>query len=229
MNNIFEPLTLASGSHEAGSGQGCAMNVISWENGDKVITDYPACSDKYLATVVQHANDTLAGPDGILSPANSIIALDLGHATVGTTNHSLSQLELKVVYIRCTAFAARKTLHLDTTGMELATILAAEKWADDPTEENRILAAYAAQEGSFYPNAAYAASEKTNTHRAVESVHYRSASLLTNGLDRNESNQIRVSLAWELINLFKTLTGTTSPAIDETVVAYAVAKMRVTA
>ena len=32
--NITEPLRLATGSHAAGSGQGCAMNVISWENGD---------------------------------------------------------------------------------------------------------------------------------------------------------------------------------------------------
>jgi hypothetical protein len=29
--NITEPLRLATGSHKAGSGKGCAMNVISWE------------------------------------------------------------------------------------------------------------------------------------------------------------------------------------------------------
>lgn len=37
MNDILKPLQLAAGSHEEGSGMGCAMNVISWENGDTKI------------------------------------------------------------------------------------------------------------------------------------------------------------------------------------------------
>lgn len=45
---ITEPLRLAVGSHSAGSGKGCAMNVISWENGDSTITDLQAEWEKYL-------------------------------------------------------------------------------------------------------------------------------------------------------------------------------------
>lgn len=90
-HNITEPLQLAKGSHKAGSGRGCAMNVISWENGDVEITDYPLCSDPFLATLVQIMNDSVADPvTGLLSPENSMRVLDLGHQTVGTTSHRLS-------------------------------------------------------------------------------------------------------------------------------------------
>lgn len=85
MNDIFEPLVLSRGSHQAGSGKGCAMNVISWENGDTEITDFPECSDQTLARLVQQVNDTLAdNHTGLLSPENSLLVLELGHATVGT-------------------------------------------------------------------------------------------------------------------------------------------------
>ena len=49
---IDQPLRLATGSHKRGSGKGCAMNVISWENGDTQITDFPSCSDPMLARIV---------------------------------------------------------------------------------------------------------------------------------------------------------------------------------
>jgi hypothetical protein len=54
---ITEPLRLAAGSHKAGSGFGCVMNIISWENGDRVITDYPTCVDPTLAEMAQAIND----------------------------------------------------------------------------------------------------------------------------------------------------------------------------
>jgi hypothetical protein len=61
------------------------MNVISWENGDTEITDYPDCSDRVLAEMVQHVNDLLADPiTDLLSAEDSMTVLDLGHATVGT-------------------------------------------------------------------------------------------------------------------------------------------------
>ena len=66
--HITEPLRLAVGSHKAGSGRGCAMNVISWENGDTTITDLPGCADQVLARIVQRVNDTIcAHRDGDLS------------------------------------------------------------------------------------------------------------------------------------------------------------------
>lgn len=57
--NIDHPLRLAVGSHQAGSGKGCAMNLVSWENGDTTITDMPACVDPLLARIVQRVNDTI--------------------------------------------------------------------------------------------------------------------------------------------------------------------------
>jgi hypothetical protein len=64
------------------------MNVISYINGDAQITDFPACSARPLAALVQSCNDLLARPDGYLSPENSVIALDLGWQTIGTADVS---------------------------------------------------------------------------------------------------------------------------------------------
>jgi len=85
-DHITHPLRLARGSHQPGSGKGCAMNVISYINGDTHITDFPGCSAHPLAAFVQLCNDLLAGPDGYLSPENSLLALELGFHTVGTAD-----------------------------------------------------------------------------------------------------------------------------------------------
>src|SRR5438270_13666632 len=84
IDRITHPLRLAAGSHQPGSGKGCAMNVISYINGDTKITDYPDCSARPLARLVQSLNDRLAGADGFLSPEDSVLVLDLGWQTVGT-------------------------------------------------------------------------------------------------------------------------------------------------
>jgi hypothetical protein len=86
LERITHPLRLAKGSHQPGSGKGCAMNVISYINGDTHITDFPDCSARPLAAFVQLCNDLLAGPDDYLSPENSLLALELGWETVGTAD-----------------------------------------------------------------------------------------------------------------------------------------------
>ena len=86
LDRITNPLRLARGSHQPGSGKGCVMNVISYINGDEQITDFPATSARPLASFVQLCNDLLAGPDGYLSPENSLLVLDLGWLTVGTAD-----------------------------------------------------------------------------------------------------------------------------------------------
>ncbi len=60
------------------------MNAISYIEGDEEVTDFPATSARPLASFVQQCNDLLAGPDGYLSPEDSIAVLDLGWLTVGT-------------------------------------------------------------------------------------------------------------------------------------------------
>lgn len=86
LERITHPLRLARGSHHPGSAKGCAMNVISYINGDERITDFPATSARPLAAFVQLCNDQLAGPDGYLAPADAVVALDLGWLTVGTAD-----------------------------------------------------------------------------------------------------------------------------------------------
>ena len=84
LDRIVHPLRLARGSHQPGSGKGCAMNAISYIEGDEQITDFPATSARPLASFVQLCNDLLAGADGYLSPEDSLTVLDLGWLTVGT-------------------------------------------------------------------------------------------------------------------------------------------------
>jgi hypothetical protein len=86
LDRITNPLRVARGSHQPGSGKGCAMNVISYINGDEQVTDFPATSARPLASFVQLCNDLLAEPDGYLSPKNSLLVLDLGWLTVGTAD-----------------------------------------------------------------------------------------------------------------------------------------------
>jgi hypothetical protein len=62
------------------------MNVISFIIGDAQITDFPDSSARPLAAFVQVCNDLLAGPDGYLSPENSLLAVELGWQTVGTAD-----------------------------------------------------------------------------------------------------------------------------------------------
>jgi hypothetical protein len=86
LDRITHPLRLAKGSHQSGSGKGCAMNVISYINGDPQVTDFPTCSARPLSLLVQSSNDLLAEPDGYLSPEHSVVALDLAWQTVGTAD-----------------------------------------------------------------------------------------------------------------------------------------------
>jgi hypothetical protein len=86
LHRMTHPLRLAKGSHRPGSGKGCAMNVISYINGDARVTDFPACSARPLSLLVQSSNDLLAGPDGYLSPEHSVVVLDLAWQTVGTAD-----------------------------------------------------------------------------------------------------------------------------------------------
>ncbi|MFZ0906459.1 MAG: hypothetical protein WAN71_21825, partial [Mycobacterium sp.] len=60
------------------------MNAISYTNGDELITDFPTCSARPLAILVQACNDQLAAPGGYLSPEHSVLALELAWQTVGT-------------------------------------------------------------------------------------------------------------------------------------------------
>jgi hypothetical protein len=56
---IIKPIELLSGSHsDAGkTGRGCLMNVVSYLNGDRTITDRPACACPVITHIAIYAND----------------------------------------------------------------------------------------------------------------------------------------------------------------------------
>ena len=157
MNRITEPLRLAVGSHTAGSGKGCAMNVVSWENGDSTITDLPPCADPFLAKVVQRVNDTYCThqTNGLLCPDCSVEVLALAHRTVGTAL-DMPAGERARVYVEGTAVEeAESVLHL-TTRKEprRACALARRFLAGEDISRQELRAADAA-----YAAAAYAAAD----------------------------------------------------------------------
>jgi hypothetical protein len=136
------------------------MNVISWENGDTTITDYPDCADRMLAKIVQRVNDTICTHrDGdLLCPACSVEVLALGHRIVGTGTHLLAELERRRVWVRVAADQARQVAHLNPDPRVMIAIQAAEGWCDGTvsTEQCRA-AAYAYAAAARAAAAAYAA------------------------------------------------------------------------
>lgn len=103
MSQTFEaPPRLAIGSHPGNTVYMCGMNVISWENGDTKITDYPTCSPKPLARMVQAINDgycnhVISEVDyegdvfSVLCAPCSIEVLRLAHRTVGQPRLTLGE------------------------------------------------------------------------------------------------------------------------------------------
>ena len=140
-NTNVGPLRLAVGNHRAGSGKGCAMNVISWENGDSRISDMPDCTHPLLARVVQRLNDSICEHrDGDLLCADcSVIVLGLAHRTVGTADADPDGR----VMVRIAAEEAQRVAHLNSDPRVQAAIDAALAWADTPTNA-AAAAAYAA-------------------------------------------------------------------------------------
>ena len=119
------PLRLAVGSHQAGSGKGCLMNVISWENGDSVITDTPDCADPFLTTINQRLNDSICThrDSDLLCAACTQLVLPFGWASVGTAG-----VASKTDYVRLAVMAARDVVHLNDDPRVLEAIEAAEEW-----------------------------------------------------------------------------------------------------
>ncbi|MBB1153458.1 hypothetical protein [Amycolatopsis dendrobii] len=97
------PPRLAVGSHPASRLYLCAMNVISWEHGDRPISDTPRCSPLPLARTVQMVNDHFCTHTSeetdpgtgehvrVLCPRCSVRVLRLAHRTVGAPQLDLRQ------------------------------------------------------------------------------------------------------------------------------------------
>jgi hypothetical protein len=233
------PLRLAVGSHRAGSGKGCAMNVISWENGDTTITDLPACADPMLARIVQRVNDMICTHrDGdLLCALCSVQVLDLAHRTVGTSGHGLDALSLRRVYVRVAADQARQVMHLNADPRVEAAIVAAEHWADDSTAAHaesarkaRIAAAaaYATADAAYAAAdaAAYATADATADAAAAAAADaYAAAAYAAAAAADAARVGCRLEPAHRAITLFTELTGITPQPPDEDVTRRAVANM----
>jgi len=231
MTNINHPLRLAVGSHQAGSGQGCAMNVVSWESGDTTITDMPACADWVLAKIVQWVNDTICTHrDGdLLCPACSVLVLDLAHRTVGTGTVALTKLERSRVWVRIAIDQARQVAHFNTDPRAMAAIVAAEGWCAGTVtaEECRVVAAVAvaADAPDAAANAAaYYAAAAAYAADAADTAYY-AAYYAANAAANAAAPLQRLALAHRAIDVFEQHTGFKASAPEPVVVARAVEQM----
>ena len=231
------PLRLAVGSHKAGSGRGCAMNVISWENGDSRISDMPDCTHPFLSRVVQLLNDSIcAHRDGDLLCADcSVIVLGLAHRTVGTADADPDGR----VMVRIAAEEAQRVAHLNSDPRVQAAIDAAQAaidaalaWADTPTAAAAYAAnaaagrvvAYAATRATHA--AAYAAYAAAGRVEQTADAYAARATYATYAADAAaDAAAGRVEQTERIIDRFRALTGHDTTAPDPTVTAQAITRM----
>ena len=224
------PLRLAVGSHKAGSGRGCAMNVISWENGDSRISDMPDCTHPFLSRVVQRLNDSICEQrDGDLLCADcSVIVLGLAHRTVGTADADPDGR----VMVRIAAEEAQRVAHLNSDPRVQAAIDAALAWADTPTyaaaddaadaaDDADDAAAYAADAAA----AAYAADAAAYAARAARAARAAAYAADAAAAFAARAGVGRVEQTERIIDRFRALTGHDTTAPDPTVTAQAITRM----
>lgn len=219
----MHPLRLSVGSHQAGSGKGCAMNVVSWENGDTSITDMPACSDPFLALMVQRINDTICTHrDGdLLCPPCSVIVLDLAHRTVGTALAGWSNDARKRLYVQLALHSARSVEHLATTPSVKACNDTVQAWLDGKATKDDLNTAATAK--AAYITAAKAA------YAAANAAFYAAKAATANAAYANYANyaayHANAEFAHEMIDMFISLTNTTPLSIPVETTRVALTKM----
>lgn len=131
MNDFPHPLRLAVGSHQRGTGKGCAMNVISYENGDAEITDTPGCSDLMLTFVAQRVNDTYCThrDEDLLCAPCSVEVLHVAHRTVGT-RLDWPLREVTRLYVTLAAEAAEAAAPPKLTQVDRDALRLVRAWLD---------------------------------------------------------------------------------------------------
>jgi hypothetical protein len=221
---LQHPLRLAVGSHRAGSGKGCAMNVVSWESGDTKITDLPACADPMLARIVQRVNDTICRhrDSDLLCPKCSVLVLDLAHRIVGTGTHPLTVLERHRVWVRVAADQARQVLHLTTAPEALAAIEAAERWCDGAVSAQHCRAAAAAAYAAAADAAAYAAADAAD---AADDANAADAAAAAADDAAYAVNAERLRLAHLAVDVWCKWAGFTPTAPEPVIVTKAIERM----
>ncbi len=130
----FMPV-LAKGAHARPEDGACLMEYVSILAGEK-FSDRPGCTHPVLATVARNVNDRLADADRhLLVP---LIGRLFGTAEAGTP------AERQVLSVRLAVWSVRRVfgdLRRKDRAVCEAAIVAAEKWADNPSRENAAAAA----------------------------------------------------------------------------------------
>lgn len=229
LDRITHPLRLAKGSHQPSSGKGCAMNVISYINGDRKVTDFPTCSARPLAVFVQTCNDLLARPDGYLSPESSLLVLEVAWQTVGTADVSgavvhawLAELLANRTWgvVHYAKITARKAicdiaeLHREAARGDMASIDAWEAADRAARAAARAIGPESNPAGAYAVQAAYLSTELVDTHRyqvtldAVTAFTVRAHARATTGATVSRI----VDLTRQAIRSWRHLAGLDNPA-----------------
>jgi hypothetical protein len=224
----LQPLRLAVGSHKAGTGKGCAMNVISWENGDVEITDYPQCADPMLARVVQVVNDTycahLDGHDRLCPPCSQVV-LALGHRTVGTKLYGEQEKRAYVALLL--AVAKREAAHLDGRWLARASdfLAAAEQWLNGHIGHDE-LRAMRQLSGAHGAPMAVRLAETTVHVAAVGGLRQAREALVSRVMTDADSTAARLDVAHRLIDDFEAAAGIEAAPVADDVIACAITRMQ---
>lgn len=228
MSSAVKSLQLATGSHTAGSGKGCAMNMVSWENGDTTITDFPACTARPLARLVQIVNDSICTHrnDGFLCGECSVTVLNLAHQTVGTASATREQqaawcAELLDSSWGLTSFRDIKPQPAIVC-RQVADLYRRRAMGDEPAFREwraaRIYAAdaYAAVDAYAYVAYAYAA----DAYAAAADAYAYAAAVA------GARRQAKLSIARSAIEAWHRICGTTPASIASDVTGVAITRMQ---
>jgi hypothetical protein len=223
MSDITNPLRLAVGSHAAGSGKGCAMNVVSWENGDRTITDFPKCTDQLMTRLVQRLNDqfcTHRDGDLLCAPC-SVTVLAVAHRVAGTGFLGLSDARRAAVY---TAIAKDQA-------SAAASASDAASYASDAAASAASYAAasYAASAASYAAASAASYAASAASYAAASAASYAaSAASAASYAASDAASDAYLTQVERAIALFGELTGYIAIAPDEKTVSAACVLMLAT-
>lgn len=95
------PPRLSRKSWSPGTGRMCAMNLLSWENNDPVISDLPRGVAVGLAAMMHYVNDRCCDHEDpadwtLLCPPCSMAVIDVAHRCVGTAVPDGRDVSLRV-------------------------------------------------------------------------------------------------------------------------------------
>lgn len=190
----------------------CAMQVVSWESGEREITDLPVCADPLLALCVQQVNDLYCThrPRGstLLCAPCSVAVLALAHRTVGTTLTGWSDEQIKRLYVRLVLDEVPADLREIPSEAALRQMI--ERWLDGAASVEQVKAA---RPRTCSPALGYAVmvihvTDLAGATRMASRVCYHAAWAQTNrlGLADDPNGEIFLARVHALVDRFEART-----------------------